>query len=157
MSTDTTPVDELPIVCDPNALTPKQRERWMEIGTQMYSAIEEIRELPNGYAFRLPNSPAMLTLIAEDLNMERLCCPFLRFTLELESNHGAFWLSFTGREGSKEFLRLSLEATNLIDVEVAKAVGFDTSARTHLDSVATAVEMVAKLNDDFAKRGDNHL
>jgi hypothetical protein len=85
MSTDTTTTttqSEVPIACNPHAVPAEQRERWMIVGTQLYAAVQEVQELPDGYAFRLPTDPEMLLLVAEDLNMERLCCPFLRFTLE---------------------------------------------------------------------------
>ena len=95
------------IACDPYALTPDQRERWMEVGPQLYKAFQEIQELPYGYAFRLPSDPEILLLAAEDLNFERLCCPFVHYTLEIEPNRGPFWLRMTGGEGVKEFLRMA--------------------------------------------------
>lgn len=60
----------------------------------MYQAILEVRELPNGYAFRLPSDSAMLMIIAEDITIERLCCPFLRFTLEIEAAGGGSLAKF---------------------------------------------------------------
>jgi hypothetical protein len=41
----------------------------------VYGALEEVREVPDGYVARLPNRPDMLALLAEDLNFERKCCP----------------------------------------------------------------------------------
>lgn len=140
------------IACDPSALTPQDYERWMgEIGKQLYGAVQEIQELPNGYAFRLPTEPEMLRLVAEDLNMERLCCSFIRYTLEIEPNRGPFWLRFTGGEGVKEFLRLAFEAGNLLDERVAQAAGFSVAARTDLNSVETVLETIDKVNERFAK------
>ena len=37
--------------------------------------------------------------------LERLCCPFVRFRLEMEEDGGPLYLSLTGRDGVKEFLR----------------------------------------------------
>src|SRR4029453_17593779 len=105
MSTVSITQSEVIIACNPNALTPQQQERWLEIGTQMYAAVQEVQELPDGYAFRLPSSSEMLLIVAEDLNYDRLCCPFIRYTLELEPNEGPYWLRFTGGEGVKDFLR----------------------------------------------------
>ena len=101
MSTTTTAQSEVIIACNPNAIIPEKRERWLEVGTQMYAAVQEIQELPDGYAFRLPSSSEMLLLVAEDLNYERLCCPFIRFTLDIEPNEGPYWLRFTGAAGSR--------------------------------------------------------
>lgn len=151
MLSDTTAANDLPIACDPNALTAEQSERWMIVGKQMYQAIQEVRELPNGYAFRLPSDAAMLMIVAEDLSMERLCCPFLHFTLEITPAGGPFWLSFTGGEGAKEFLRVSFEEANLLDEAVARAAGFNLSARQNIDSVETAIEMTHRINERTAK------
>jgi hypothetical protein len=147
MQLHTTPIEDIPIACDPHALSAEQQERWMIVGKQMYSAIEEIRELPGGYAFRLPGTAEMLIIIAEDLTMERLCCPFLHFTLEVERTGEPFWLSFTGGEGAKAFLRVSFEEFNMLDIEVAKAVGFNVSNATNIDSVDAAIEATNVVNN----------
>jgi hypothetical protein len=145
------------IACDPGALTAEEHKHWLEeIGPQLYGAIQEIQELPNGYAFRLPSDPESLRLVAEDLNMERLCCPFVRYTLEVEPNRGAFWLRFTGGEGVKEFLRMAFESGNLLDERVAKAAGFSIAARTDLNSVETTLETIDRVNERFA-RGEGSL
>jgi hypothetical protein len=154
MSTDTTATttqSEAPIACIPHAVPAEQRERWMTVGTQLYAAVQEVKELPDGYAFRLPTDPEMLLLVAEDLNMERLCCPFLRFTLEIEPNGGPFWLRFTGGEGVKEFLRISFESSNLLNEQVAQAAGFSIASRTELDSVETTIETISAVNEQFAR------
>jgi hypothetical protein len=151
MLSDTTPANDLPIACNPNAISAEQSERWMVVGKQMYQAIQEVRELPNGYAFRLPSDASMLMIIAEDLTIERLCCPFLRFTLDIEPAGGPVWLSFTGPEGTKTFLKFSFEEANLLNEKVAKAAGFSVSARKDLDSVAAAVEMTGAVNERYAQ------
>ncbi len=151
MILDTTAANDLPIVCDPSALTAEQSERWMIVGKQMYQAIQEVRELPNGYAFRLPSDAAMLMIIAEDLTMDRLCCPFLLYTLEIAPGGGPFWLSFTGPEGTKDFLRFSFEESGILNEEVAKEAGFNVSASKALDSVQTALEMTERINERTAQ------
>jgi len=144
--------NELPIACDPTPITPDQRERWLEIIVpQVYKAVQEIQELPNGYAWRLPSDPEMLMLVAEELNIERLCCPFVRYTLEIEPNRGPFWLRMTGREGVKEFLRMTFEEFNMFDEKVAKAAGFNVSYRTAGGSIANALETFNRVNERFAK------
>jgi hypothetical protein len=41
----------------------------------------------------------------EFISLERLCCPFLGFALEVEPESGPVWLRLTGREGVKAFVR----------------------------------------------------
>ena len=151
MSTDTSTQSEVIIACNPNALTPEQQERWMEVGIQLYAAVQEVQELPDGYAFRLPSDAEMLLLVAEDLNFERLCCPFIHFTLTIAPNGAPFWLRFTGGEGVKEFLRMSFESSNLLTEQVAQAAGFSIAGRTDINSVETALETVNMVNEQFAK------
>ena len=40
--------------------------------------------LPEGYAFCLPVEPNTLRKTVEFISLERLCCPFLSFALEVE-------------------------------------------------------------------------
>ena len=151
MTADITYLDELPIVCDYNAVTPDQQEYWVkEIVPKLYPAVQEIQELPNGWAWRLPSTPEMLKLVTEDLNLERLCCPFIHYTLEIERNQGPFWYRMTGGEGVKEYLRMAFAEANLFDEQVLKAAGFDVSNRTTIDSVPTTMEVIDSVNQRFA-------
>ncbi len=151
MSTDTTALDQLPIACDASAVPADQQEYWVkEIVPKLYSQVQEIQELPNGYAWRLPSAPQILLLLAEDLNMERLCCPFVHYTLEIERNRGPFWLRMTGGEGVKEFLRIAFEASTYFNPQVVKAAGLHVSG-PQIDSVATAHEAIDKINERFAE------
>jgi len=72
--------------------------------------------LPDGYRFRLPADSTMLVNVAEYISNERLCCAFLRFTVEVEPNGGPFWLCLTGGEGVKEYIRSVFETTNLFSI-----------------------------------------
>ena len=72
--------------------------------TKLFRAVESIRELPNGYSFRLPTESDVLLTAADFIALERLCCPFFGFGLEIEREGGAVWLSLTGREGVKPFI-----------------------------------------------------
>jgi hypothetical protein len=142
----------LPIACVPNAVPRNQQEYWVkEIVPKLYRAVQEIQELPNGWAWRLPSTSEILLLVAEDLNIERLCCPFVRYTLEIEPNQGPFWLRMTGDEGVKEFLWMAYESANYFDAHIAKAAGLDVSASLEMDSVEAALEAVDGLNERYAR------
>jgi hypothetical protein len=147
---------EAVIACDPFAVSEEENKRWLEqIGPQLYGAVQEIRELPDGYAFRLPTEPEMLRLAAEDLNYERLCCPFVRYTLEVEPHSGPFWLRMTGGEGVKAFLRMAFESANLLNEEVARAAGFSITDRAALDSVESVLGAIDDVNRRFASAADS--
>jgi hypothetical protein len=121
--TDFTPTSEVVIACDPNAIPADQREHWVETGKQVYAAVQEVKELADGYQLRLPADSAMLLKVAEYITNERLCCAFLRFTLEVEPSRGPFWLRLTGGAGVKEYMRSVIETNDLLDEQVAKAAG----------------------------------
>ena len=72
----------------------------------MTEAVEEIIELENGLAFRLPDHE--YHAVSEFVGRERLCCPFLRFTLDLAAERGPLHLELTGPEGVKDFIRAEL-------------------------------------------------
>ncbi len=115
--------DEVVIACDPSAIPTEEREQWIDAGKQIYAAVQEIHELPDGYQFRLPADPALLLKVADYITTERLCCPFWRFTLEVEPDGGPFWLSLTGGAGVKKYLRSALETSDLIDERVTTKAG----------------------------------
>jgi hypothetical protein len=72
----------------------------------MTQAVQEIRELPDGLSFRFRADE--YDAVTEFVGRERLCCPFLTFTLDVAPNRGPVWLRLTGPEGVKAFLRAEL-------------------------------------------------
>ena len=72
---------------------------------ELFSQIQETRELPNGHELRFANETDVLQRLADFVSLEKLCCPFLRFEIEVEAEYGPVWLRLTGREGVKEFIR----------------------------------------------------
>jgi len=105
MTTELNTGSESPFVCDMTALATVQREQHAITSSQLFRAVQEVRELPDGYAFRLPNDSTTLSMAAEFVAGERLCCPFFGFALELEPEAGPLWLRLTGRDGVKPFIQ----------------------------------------------------
>ncbi|MGH7818626.1 MAG: hypothetical protein ACREQ9_02540 [Candidatus Binatia bacterium] len=96
---------ESPIACNVEPFSPEERRRWQELGSRWQASVQEIRELPDGYAFRIPSDAAAIVAAVEWMTLDRICCPFFTFSLEIEREHGPVWLTLTGREGAKEMLR----------------------------------------------------
>lgn len=96
--------EKAPFACDMTAIEASQRGQHIATIEALFRNAGEIRELPNGYAFRLLNEPDVLLKAAEFITLERLCCPFFGFAIEVEPEGGALWLSLTGREGVKPFI-----------------------------------------------------
>jgi type IV pilus biogenesis protein CpaD/CtpE len=100
--------NESPIACNMAALSNEQRKRILVLLKQIRTAGQEVRELPDGYALRLPAESATVRDVAEYITLERMCCPFFRFEMEVEQEGGPMWIRLTGREGVKEFTKLEL-------------------------------------------------
>lgn len=70
------------------ALSPEQRQRHAALSRQLAQATAEVKELPDGYAFRYETDERTWTTAAEYVDLERRCCPFFAFALERESGSG---------------------------------------------------------------------
>ena len=93
--------------CDRFALDPEtSRRHFDELEPTLVNLIKEVQELPDGYGFQFPSDPKTITSVAEWAAVERVCCPFLDIRLCLERDRGPFWLKLTGREGTKEFIKV---------------------------------------------------
>ena len=92
-----------PVACEMTAIPQAQRQAHIETSKELFSQIQEFRELENGYAFRFAQD--VLVKLAQFVELERLCCPFLNFVVEVEEDGGPVWLRLTGRDGVKAFIR----------------------------------------------------
>jgi hypothetical protein len=97
-----------PFACVMDAIEPSKRQQHIATAQFVFAAVHEVRALPNGYAFRLPNASEMLRKVAEFMALEQLCCPFFGFTLEVEREGGGVWLQLTGRDGVKPFIQAEI-------------------------------------------------
>lgn len=93
-----------PFACDMSAIAPEQRGAHIATIKKLFGAVRRTRELPDGYAFELPNESDVLLTASEFILNERLCCPFFDFALEIERDGGRMWLSLKGRDGVKPFI-----------------------------------------------------
>jgi hypothetical protein len=114
---------DVPVACTPSTVPANEKNRWFAVGKQIYSAVEELRELPDGYACRLPGDEATIIRAAEYIALDRLCCRFATWELRVEPNAGAIWLKITGPAGTKEQTRSFFETTDLVKETVLTAAG----------------------------------
>ena len=92
----------LPIAC--SLTSAELQERRSSLLQTVRSAVLEVKELDDGYAYSFPSEGKWLRELVSLIELERQCCPFLRFRLTVEANGGPMWLDLTGPEGTKEFL-----------------------------------------------------
>ena len=112
------PTRESPFACDMTAIAPEQRSAHLTTIERLFRSVQSKRELPDGYAFELPNDSEVLVTAAAFISLERLCCPFFAFRLEIEREGGSVWLSLTGREGVKPFIMA--EIGNHLPVSISR-------------------------------------
>lgn len=72
---------------------------------QLMQVIRTIQEVENGYQFTFSNETELIGKLAEFISNERLCCPFLKFSLTVNAPNEPIALSLTGPVGTPEFLR----------------------------------------------------
>jgi hypothetical protein len=93
-----------PIACNLEAILPADRERYRSLRDHLFRLVEHVDEISDGYALQLRNDGDALSMLAEWIAFERLCCPFLRFVVTVDGDLLSLVLS--GGAGVKEFLRL---------------------------------------------------
>jgi hypothetical protein len=110
-------LSEKPLACDVNALSGPQRERHRTLGENLRGAVSGRGELANGYTLvldldRLPadsaGSPFCVVEVAEWVDLESRCCPFLEFGIDVSGKGRVVRLRLTGGKGVKSFLRTEL-------------------------------------------------
>jgi len=99
----------IPLACNMNVFTPAQHEAHIATTNQLFQTVQAIREVENGIEFGFPHLTSVSKL-GEFIANEKLCCPFLDFTLKVPSGGAPITLLFTGPEGTQEFLRAEFTA-----------------------------------------------
>src|SRR5919109_489814 len=127
------------LACDLTAIPPSDREEHIVSAPQLFQTVQDVQELPNGYAFRFLNEPGKFMAIAKYIENERLCCPFFSFELEIKPNGGALWLRLTGGEGVKELLKSTLLENNQDTNNLKEMI--QTGGDTHLDEIVEQVSL----------------
>ena len=94
---------EIPIAC---YLTDKElqarRKNYLDKAAEF---LVDSAELSDGFIFRFPIAESMLQNLAEIIDLERKCCPFLSFKLSLEAGEDFVSLELTGAQNTKEIIR----------------------------------------------------
>ena len=94
---------DLPIACTLTA--PELQERRFMVLQKVRRAVLEVTELEDGYAYTFPSDSEWLSEVAGLIDLERRCCPFLRFRITVNENSGPLLLEMTGPEGHKRVSR----------------------------------------------------
>ncbi len=99
---------ESPIACVLEALTGEKRKRRRVLVEQLSQTVTGLTELETGFLLQLRNDGSVREIAEELMVLEQKCCPFLEFALQGAHSGDSIWLSITGKDGVKEFLRQEL-------------------------------------------------
>jgi hypothetical protein len=95
-----------PLACTPQAIPADEREGHFTLARELLARAHERRMAPHGVHLRYDAED--LPTVARFVENERRCCPFLRFSMELEPGGGALWLGMEGPAGTRELLEATL-------------------------------------------------
>lgn len=96
----------IPFACNLKAFTPQQRQQWRKLVDQLMPAVISARERNDGYSLQIDTRRVSVVEAAQWVDLERKCCPFFDFELDLHGEDGGLWLSLRGREGVKQFIEM---------------------------------------------------
>lgn len=92
----------IPIRCE---LTDAElRHRRKDYLDKIAGALIESGELENGFKYRFRIADMLIQDLAEVIDLERRCCPFLNFKMSVESGKESVSLELTGPQGTKEMI-----------------------------------------------------
>lgn len=105
-----------PLVCRVDTLTEAQREGHRALGKNLLGAVVRTSELSNGYELLFDlrritdreGKPYCVVELAEWVELEARCCPFLAFRIDVASEGGEVRMRLTGPAGVREFLRTEI-------------------------------------------------
>lgn len=101
--------DRSPVACDLSSLDSDQAQRRRGLQERLRADVREVRELEDGYAFRHSADASILLELVEFAALERLCCPFFDFAVEIGRNGGPVWFRITGDKEAKRVLQAQLK------------------------------------------------
>ena len=87
----------------------RQQERYQKLRRKIDTAVEAVEELPDGVALRFPPDNDLVITLAEFITLERLCCEFFDFNLEVAAGTGPMRLCLTGPAGVKSLLKTEFD------------------------------------------------
>ncbi len=92
------------LACNIDGIPPQDRPRYTQLLEALRHAIQEKRELPDGYALRLDTAQFTNDQALEWIELQRKCCPFLELEVRWDIQNGPVWLHLKGPEGVKDFI-----------------------------------------------------
>lgn len=98
------------LACDLSAINDDELEDHKINSEAVFTSIQDVQELSDGYSFRIPTKTKLIKQAGAFMSLERKCCPFFNFSLEVTADHGPVWFKVTGDDQIKEFIKQNMVA-----------------------------------------------
>lgn len=85
--------------------TPELQKRKRTVIAELKSLVKDREEDTKAVRYKFESTDGNIDLLSDFIKTERLCCDFFEFRLDVGSNSGFIWLTLSGPEGVKEFIR----------------------------------------------------
>jgi hypothetical protein len=100
-------VTEQAIACAPGAIPAGERAEHFALAARLFTEAAISRTpLSNGYEIKFPAET--LISVAQFVTNERLCCPFMRFDIEMQAGNNVLVLRMTGPAGTRDVIDAEL-------------------------------------------------
>jgi hypothetical protein len=96
---------DMPIACNLSAIQESDRERYKALASRVRSAMRGRAELSNGYVVQLSDADIATGELAEWIELEGLCCPFLTIELSVLDGGKSRSLIMTGPPAVKALIQ----------------------------------------------------
>jgi hypothetical protein len=100
--------------CNLHGLDPAERKESSALRSRLLGAIRETHELEDGFALQVDEARMGVPALFRWVELERRCCPFFHFAIELQPNKGPTWLRLTGQPGVKAFVQHAMADDELV-------------------------------------------
>jgi len=94
----------IPVACNMDAISAEQMSRYGGSRRLLREACLGVEEHADGFSFRYPAQPELVSAAGDLIGLEQACCAFLRYDLAVPAGAGEFTLRLTGSEGAKAFV-----------------------------------------------------
>jgi len=101
-------LNNLPLACQMDSLTESEREIRKRLLSKVVSSLLERKKISNGLLFQIRYTDNVWLAASEFVTLEKRCCPFLNFKLNLISDSSDFTLRIDGQPGTSDFLQEEL-------------------------------------------------
>ena len=71
-----------------------------------------VERVDDGYRWKFRNAPNVVARVGAVIDGERQCCPFLRFSIDVDPDLGIVTLTINGPSGTADFLETWLPSSS---------------------------------------------